>query len=269
MSNKIQKNMGREYYKLSATPQNPDGYVSKSLLWQVFRESSPFKWKNGKTKKDITPATAFGSLVHTMAFQPDLFREEYAISEWDSFRTKAAQEWRDEQVAAGKTVVTEEQRRAAEDMSAIIADEIGLAIPGPCDYEVAVLSSLAHRVKGMIDIVPQDQPCLADLKTTSAIPDEKGMVNLLLNRGYHWQAAMYLDLWNAATGDDRQDFHFLFIETEAPYETAWVKISEKMLDAGRMEYQHALMQWHQCVSTGIWPKKIQGQFVADLPAWYQ
>lgn len=268
MKTRIEKNKGREYYTDSATPNNPHGFVSKSLLWQVFKEGSPFKWKFGKHKKETTPAMAFGSLVHTLAFQPENFRDEYALSEWENFRTKAAQEWKAEVEASGKIVVSQDMHRTASDMAEIVKEELSITFPCDFDFEVAVYSEVATKCKGMIDAVPVDFEVLVDLKTTTSIPDEKAVVNLILNRGYHWQAAMYLDLYNAATGSNRDEFWFLFIETEAPHETAWVKISEKMLDAGRREYQDALHRWSECVRTGHWPKKINEPMTAELPAWY-
>jgi hypothetical protein len=165
-------------------------------------------------------------------------------------------------------VVNESMHRTASDMAEIVQGEIALSFPCDADYEVAVYSEVATKCKGMIDCVPIEFDVLIDLKTTNAIPDEPGITKLILNRGYHWQSAMYLDLYNAATGGSRDEFWFLFIETEAPHETAWVKISEKMLDAGRREYQDALHRWSECVRTGIWPKKINEPITAELPAWY-
>lgn len=267
MSIEIKRNMGASYYKDGATPDNLSGYVSKSILWDCFKARSPYKWRYGKPKEP-TPAMAFGSLVHTLALTPQRLHEEYALSEWESFRTKAAQEWRAEQETNGKTVVTQEQMFAANEIALTIQDELDPAFSEGPEYEVAIYADTPHKVKCMIDVVPASAPGLIDIKTISSIQDEQTLVRTILSRGYHWQAAMYLDLWNAATDQNRTDFHLLFIETEAPYETAWVKLSKKMLDTGRGEYQHALMQWYQCVKSGVWPKTINGVLTAELPAWY-
>jgi len=133
---------------------------------------------------------------------------------------------------------------------------------------VAIYSDVAQKVKGQIDVVPKGD-VLVDLKTTAAIPERDAIPGMILQRGHHWQAAMYLDLYNAATGESRDKFDLLFIETEAPHETAWVRLSEKMIAAGREEYKVALDRWQSCVSSNYWPKRIDQRYVADLPAWYK
>lgn len=267
MKTEIKHAMGAEYYRDSATPTNPSGWVSKSILWDCFKRRSPYKWKHGKKEKMSDPMI-FGILVHAVAFQPSRVHEEFAISEWENFRTKAAQEWRDEQLAAGKIVVSQEQAQRASEMDDVIAGEIA-ATHGQCQYEVAVYSDVAHKVKGQIDIVPPKSDFLVDLKTTSSIPEQEAIPGMILSRGYHWQAAMYLDLYNAATGECRDKFELLLIETEAPYETARVILSEKMIESGRLEYQIALDRWAYCVSKNRWQKRIDSCYVADLPAWYK
>jgi len=266
MKTEIKYAMGAEYYRDSATPNNPLGWVSKSILWDCFKRRSPYKWKHGKKEKMSDPMI-FGILCHAVAFQPSRVHEEFAISEWENFRTKAAQEWRDEQLAAGKIVVTQDQAQRASEMDDIIAGEIATTY-GECQYEVAIYSDVAHKVKGQIDVVPKGD-VLVDLKTTAAIPERDAIPGMILQRGYHWQAAMYLDLYNAATGENRDKFDLLFIETEAPHETAWVRLSEKMIAAGREEYKVALDRWQSCVSSNCWPKRIDQRYVADLPAWYK
>ena len=93
-------NLGRKYYEGGASPSNLGGYVSKSMLWDF--DQSPWKWFHSGPK-ETTPAMEFGSLVHCLALTPTEYAETYAVSEYDSFRTKAAQEWRDSMVAQGQS----------------------------------------------------------------------------------------------------------------------------------------------------------------------
>ncbi len=63
--------------------------------------------------------------------------------------------------------------------------------------EVAAFGKIGNTlIKGMIDILPKFGEKLADLKVTASIGDEKDMQKLVWNMGYHWQAALYLDLYN-------------------------------------------------------------------------
>lgn len=266
MNTKITYGMGRQYYADGATPMNPMGYVSKSILWDCFQERSPYSWKHGATKES-SPAMVFGNLVHTLALTPQNFRSEFAVSEFDSFRTNAAKDWKAEQESSGKMVISLNDYNRGEEIAEIVCPKIGAFI-GDANFEVAIHSEMPTRVKGMIDIVPRVGNMLADLKTTASIPSEKDMARLVLNRGYHWQAAMYLDLWNAASESKRDSFAFLFIETAKPYETAWVTLDEELIEVGRNEYRHALNMWMDCIKTNVWRKRIEDVLVVTVPAWY-
>lgn len=266
--NEVKHNLGRTYYADGASPTNLNGYVSKSILWDCFKANSPHKWMRSGPKK-VTPAMALGRLVHTLLLEPETFSDTFALSEFDSFRSKAAQEWRDAQEAEGKIVITSDQHDLARDMQGEIALAMEEVMPLGYDAEVAVYNH-SLRVKGLIDAVPRNGGFLFDLKTTSEIPaDENAMERFILGRGYHWQAAMYLDLWNAATGEDRSGFTFLLAETNPACETAVVNLSEKMIDTGRGEYQHALMMWQQCLKENKWTKRYNSPITLELPTWYQ
>ena len=261
---RLQKNIaGREYHADTASPTNLEGPVSKSMLWR-FSESA-FKWRYGKPPVS-TAAMDLGSLVHSLCFTPDSVTEDYAVSEFDSFRTKAAQEWRDAQV--GKTVITQETMSKAQDIADVVMNDQELFSLGEKDYEVAVYASIgATPVKGMVDIAPRHGNVLADLKTTSTIGSLDALTRLVVNRGYHWQAALYLDLWNAVTGENRDQFWFLFVETDAPHETAWVSLPPKLIDLGREGYMNAIAKFQNCLAKDVWPRTIEGVQEIPVPKW--
>ena len=264
---KIQDMKSRDYHAATASPTNLGGAVSKSMLWAF--NQSPFKWRFGK-RSTPSPAMQLGSLVHLLCFQKDEFDETYAVSPFDSFRTKESKEWREDMESQGKVVITEDTHTHAAEIADCIMNTDLLFHLGECEYEVAVRSDFhGIPVQGMIDMAPKHGQILADLKTTSSITDVASLQRIILNRGYHWQAAMYLDLWNGVTGESRDQFQFLFIEVENPYEYAWVEISPNLLAKGREEYMNALMRWIDCSSKNKWPKSIEGMQTIDLPAWYQ
>lgn len=262
---KIIENIGKEYYKLGATPANLSGPVSKSMLWEF--NQSPHKWLHGR-RKESTPAMEFGTLVHTVVLQPHLLQQEYAISPHDSFRTNAAKEWREEQVAAGKIVVTEDDMDRAAEIDNTIKEDSVLFSLGEYERELAIFGSVGDiQAKCLIDIAPSHGDCLVDLKTTSSIGDIKSIQNTVVRLGYHWQAAMYLDMFNAATGSNRTTFMFLFVETDYPHETAWVSTSQELIDLGRIGYMNAIARYAECVRNKHFPKAIEGIQEVTAPAW--
>ena len=93
------------------------------------------------------------------------------------------------------------------------------------------------------------------------------ITNTIINRGYHWQAALYLDLWNAASGENRDRFMICFIEVTEPYETAWIEVSRGLIDDGRAGYMNALAKWQSCVAIDVWPRQHEGITLIEKPAY--
>ena len=260
MISKVKYNLGRDYYKDGATPENWAGYVSKSMLFDFAK--SPYKWLHSK-KRESTPAMDFGRLVHAIALTPEDLGE-FVKSPFDNFRTKEAQAWKAQAAESGVTVVSDEDFDRAHDISKKFWEN--KVKDGAC--EVAVYSQIGDtRLKGMIDFVPASSKSLIDLKTTANIDGLDGLTRIVTSRGYHWQAALYLDLWNAATGETRNDFLFCFVETSAPYETAWVNIDEDLIQRGRTGYMNALAKWNECVRLNKFPRQIEGIQTISAPKW--
>ena len=260
MISKVKYNLGRDYYKDGATPQNLDGYVSKSMLFGFAK--SNYKWFNSK-KRESTPAMDFGRLVHAIALTPDDLGE-FIKSPFDNVRTKEAQAWKAQAVESGMTVVSDEDFDKAHAISKKFWEN--KVNDGSC--EVAVYSQIGDvKLKGMIDLVPASSKSLIDLKTTANIDGLDGLTRIIISRGYHWQAALYLDLWNAATGETRNDFLFFFVETSAPYETAWVNLDEDLIQRGRTGYMNALAKWNECVKLNKFPCQIEGIQTISAPKW--
>ena len=260
MKASVKYNLGREYYKDGATPQNLEGYVSKSMLFDFVK--SPYKWLHGK-KRESTPAMNFGRLVHAIALTPENM-DEFVVSPFDNFRTKEAQNWKAEAIEIGMTIVSDEDFDKAHEM----AKEFLSGAISPCVTEAAVYSQIGDvKLKGMIDLVPSSSNCLIDLKTTSSIDGIDGLTRTIISRGYHWQAALYLDLWNAASGENRNEFLFCFVETSSPHESAWVNLDDSLIQIGRNGYMQALSKWTQCLKTNQFPKQIEGIQTISAPKW--
>jgi hypothetical protein len=268
----IIENMGAEYHALTATPSSLKNPVSKSMLWDFYK--SPFKWFFGYEEKQITPAMEFGSAVHSAALTPEAFRKDYACSPFDSWRTKESQEYKKDAESNGITILKDSDFfRAIETAEAVMSD-FEMPKKGEYSAEVAVFGKIGNTlVKGMLDIVPHDDKTLYDIKTTANIESLDDLQKTILNRGYHWQAALYLDLWNAATGETRDQFVFAFVETSSPHETAFVLLSKEFLDLGRFGgykspgYMQALITYERCVEEDNWKKRICGTQEINVPAW--
>jgi hypothetical protein len=93
---------------------------------------------------------------------------------------------------------------------------------------------------------------LGDLKTTiSAAP--RSWLDTVFKRGYHIQAALYLDAYNAATGSNYTQFAHIVQENFAPYETARRVLDAEFIQLGRAAYRRALVDYCWCLANDKWP----------------
>ena len=111
-------------------------------------------------------------------------------------------------------------------------------------------------VRGLIDIVPTPESkhgkMLCDLKTTNdAAPFF--WPRTINSRGYHVQAALYLDLWNAVGVSPRSSFGHIIQESESPYEVCTRILSDDFLSIARGQYLKALKAYCICIKTNEWP----------------
>jgi exodeoxyribonuclease VIII len=262
----IEHNLGKAYYLRSASPRNLEAPVSKSLLWD-FNES-PYKWRHS-SGREATRAMDLGTLIHAAILEPEMPIANIAsVSPYADFRTKAAQEWKADQREMGKMIATDEDIRAASGCEQVFSEDYKYRFGGGYKTEVAVFATIgATQIKGMIDLVPDNLDLLVDLKTTARIGSLREITNTIISRGYHWQAALYLDLWNAASGEKRTRFVICFIEVSEPYESAWVEVSPQLIEAGRAGYMNALAKWQSCVAIDIWPRQHEGITLIEKPAY--
>lgn len=210
-----------------------------------------------------------GTIIHHAVLEPEKPLESLvAISPYVDYRTKEAREWRDSQRMVGKVIATEEEVSMAKACAEVFREDYAQKFQAKTQNEVAVFGRIGEtEVKGMIDMVPDGLDCLIDLKTTSSIDSLDNLQRNIVNRGYHWQAALYLDLWNAASGEKRTRFVVCFMETEYPHETAWVELSENLIDIGRAGYMNAVAKWQSCVATDTWPRSVEGLAIIETPKY--
>ena len=265
---KIEQGLGKTYYERTATPSDPKaGPVSKSLLWDF--NKSPFKWRHSKPR-EVSKAMDLGTLIHAATLEPETVEQIIAISPYADFRTKEAREWKALQAESGKIITSRDEIDKAITIAETVTDDYLAHFAAKYQTEVAVFGKIGTtEIKGLIDIVPDGLDCLVDLKTTSSFDSLESIQRTIVNRGYHWQAALYLDLWNAAANEKRTRFVFCFVEVDSPHETAWVELSENLLDLGRAGYMNALAKWQTCVATNHWPKQIEGIGMIETPKYIQ
>jgi hypothetical protein len=126
-----------------------------------------------------------------------------------------------------------------------------------CNNQVAVSldyhddeTGLVIPVRGLIDLVPKAgtkfENSLGDIKTTGDASHWK-WGRTAYEQGYHYQAALYLDLFNAATGEQRNEFRHIVQESDYPFELARRLLPEEWIAVGRENYLSDLGLYAKCL----------------------
>lgn len=185
--------------------------------------------------------------------------------------TKAAKEWDAEQRENGITPIKREQEDALRAMESQVhqALEINRIYISPDDSERVALAEIGGVwCRAMIDNAPPDPKApLYDFKTCENA-DPSACERAVMNYGYDFQAAHYLEVWEAATGE-RRPFRFIFQEKSAPHAVTIIELSPDTLAMARKRTARAREIWRNCVRSGHWPSYPPGVHVVDLPAFYQ
>ena len=244
--------------------------VSKSSLCEF--AANPFRYQynvqHGVRKESA--GFAIGSLVDCIALTPELFDRQYAVEELD-LRTKAGRARRDELAALGKLVVKQEDYDLACVLAVRVVDHLismgwylhASSYPCNCWSQVGLFVYLSELdgvplaspliVTGMVDICPDEEDALLDLKTTRNDPSDS-LALFYAMEDYHYGvgAALYLDLFNVCTGEARCRFGHLFVGTQLPAMSRTVWLGAGELEVYRLEYKGMLRRFAAASAADDW-----------------
>lgn len=265
---------------------DPDFVMSRSQLFEF--ANCPRRWKDGYRDGD-TPEKDWGSLMDILVLDGEHMNDRVAIEPleyensdgdlkpWNN-NSKTCRQWAKDN--AGKLIVKAKLRHESRiAMKALLDDKHILSLLEASKTQVMFLATYVDEAtgivvpfKGLIDMVPGEPftDCLADLKTCrSAHP--RAWEGHVVSYGYHWQSACYLDAYNKATGETRNEFKHVLQESMRPYYSELTALSYEFLMIGRREYKEALRLYCECLKTNKWPgyraTRIHGCRVTEPPVW--
>ena len=173
--------------------------------------------------------------------------------------TKEAKAFIQEAREAGLTPVKADVAEKVQAMAATVRDrlaQMGIRF----DPRRSELTAIA-RIDGcwcrcMLDNIPERGP-VYDLKTTTDASPE-AVVRAVEAYGYDVQAAHYLDVLEAATGE-RRKMRFVFVEKNPPHEVSVVELRDEpdsefdWMEDARSKAREARRIWRECTEAGQWP----------------
>ena len=241
--------------------------INNSFLKHIDKSPAHLRWHQAHPTVP-TPEMLKGSLTDHLFFGTEF---NYVVSPYDDFRKKEAQQWRDETEASGvhvfkQTSVDEVSRMVASIRNSPTVAEILRAGRS----QVAVRDNLDAdgtlvQAKCLIDWVSDEYAILADLKTTGDASEDTFRRHVV-NMGYDVQAAMYVDLWKAATGEELP-FLWIVTESEEPHATALYQASKDSLARGRAILKARLRKYAICLSANRWDSYPENPVTLEPPTW--
>lgn len=263
---------------------SPSALKLGSACWQ--------KWIDGYEMPD-SDAKTWGNLMDTRLLTPELFEKRFAVTPEYYERDGERKDWRnDERIPEvakwfkdyeDKYLISSELvSRTETAIERLLADEIIAAWHEACDKQVHVVgewhdkSGIIIPVECLIDYVPRLETlfakCLGDFKTTRNA-GLKQFKNWCHQAGYHVQGAFDLDLYCAATGEDRNTWCLVIQENYQPFQTGRRILSQDRLQTGRQTYRNELSRYCRYLKNGEWPgyddhsEAVQGWSVIDEEPW--
>lgn len=247
--------------------------VSNSMMGD-FLEWRPLYYARHVAKSvpadEPTAAMQLGTALHYRLFEPLQFADRVAFKPKFG-RSKAELEekaaW--ESQHAGLVILDEDKRESIEKMAeaALAHDEVAHLLDLPSEREQPcrwIDDDTGLWCKGKPDL--RTRRIMADLKTTAQFSKQSILRNVF-DRGYHRQAAFYIDGVKRIYGE-RCAFIHVFVQTEAPWGVVVFRLDSAAIDLGRATYRRALRGIKECHETGDWTDPAgRGVNEWSLPRW--
>lgn len=232
-------------------------YVSQSEL-KVFSSLTPAHYREQRVReKKDSDAMKLGTAIHTAILEPLEYEKKYLCGPDVDLRTKAGKTaWAkamDVSIITGRELLEpeiytpplliREKLRQSQFFNSIISDGV----------VERSLFGFAGGVwcKGRMDYFKPSTLEIIDLKST-VIAAPSVFEKDIRKYKYHWQAAFYIDLVKALTGQDAS-FKILAIEKSPPYGVSLQDIGFDLLAIARREIAKTQAELAACIASDYWP----------------
>lgn len=257
-------------YEMTSDEYHAHGALSSSGARKLLAPSCPalFKWDrdNPQPRKRVFD---FGTAAHKMVLGDG---PELVVIDAENYRTKAAQEARDEAYENGKVPLLPDEFTAVSQMAweqrrhpAAFEPKNGKPEQSLFAKDAATGVMLRARLDWLPDAV-DGRLTITDYKTTlSAEP--AAFARSVAKYGYYQQAAWYIDLVTALGIADDVTFRFIAQEKTAPYLVTVFELDEYAISIGRQRNRRAIDVFAECVEKDEWPGYATGVETITVPAW--
>jgi len=256
-------------YHRQSSPRGSLGFsMSRSSLCRFFE--CPQRWLLGEEEEE-TESTIWGKNLDAyllggrdrFAITPEFYVNGKGESKSWNWNGGECKEWKKDH--EDKLIVKSQDWPKIESAGTrLIGDPLAGELIRCSKYQVMVVGEYHDRatgivvpVKCLIDLVPNVKhpeygKDLADLKTADSAQPSSWLWKVR-DYNYHVQAAMSLDLYTAATGEDRCSFRHVISEKNTPYQPGCELLSVELVSVGRQKMLSALRWYCWCLKNSTWP----------------
>lgn len=232
--------------------------ISSSMI-RSFQSQTPacFYEELKNPKEPSNKAFSLGSALHAYIFQKEKFLQEVVImpKKIDNFRTKEAQQLRDEAFESGRVVILHDELETIK----LYEDSFkkNRLVSSLIDFTGKVESSIFinNHPSGMIIKARPDyiskNGIIIDYKSTESA-EYNDFKRSVIKYGYFQQAAWYLDICKMAN-IEASAFVIIAQEKKPPYPINVFVLSDDLIEVGRQNNKNQLEKIAFCYKNNNWP----------------
>jgi len=216
-------------------------------------------------------AKAIGDAAHALMIGRG---KMLAVGQFDSWRTKEAQAFKERALLSGSTPVlaahfTEAIEIVQAARAQLDAHEEHDCFTGGAGEVALVWQEGGLWFRCLVDWLHDDLLTVDDFKTTGMSVAEHVLGTRAVDGGWDVQAAMTERGLDALDPDNagRRRFRFVAQEQEPPYALNVVVMSEHWLTMGRKKLNYAIDQWSRCMASGTWPAYAPFAVTPEYPGF--
>lgn len=248
-----------EYHKIDALSASTAKILLRSPAHFLAQKESP---------REPSPQMRFGTLVHAMVLEPETVDRDFAAVAKVDRRTKegkaAAEAF--ELANLGKTVVDMDQfQRAQRVKQAVDMHPIANMLFKDGKAEATLLwEQYGIPCKARFDYLRSSD--IVDLKTAQDASAE-GFSRAIATYQYHMQAAHYAEGLKACSGWEMDNFFFVAVETDAPFNIGIYNIDQTAMQVGRELMRKASIAYKLAQDAESWHGYEPSIQTLGLPKW--
>jgi hypothetical protein len=234
-----------------------------------FYDSWPLNPEYDPDANEETEALILGRAVHHLLLGQPNFAREFVITPSETpdakgklqpwtLRFDSAKKWVADRKAEGKTVLSPEQGVRIQGMALRLGRE-PLVKQGALSGLSEITMAWQDRETGVWllsrpDVIPTDSGDFTDLKTLGyGVVDYPNLVRTIAEHGYHQQAALCAEGFEALIGEKLKSFSFYFVESKRPHCARMVMLRDADLVLGMRQNRNAMRRFVTAMNAGHWP----------------